>query len=387
MTKIAYFDCLCGAAGDMILASMIDAGLDVELLEKSIRSLGLGELDKLEIKQVNKNGIRAVKFTPVIRCEHAHHHHPHRHLDAITQIIQNSGISERAKINAVKIFAGIAAVEGKIHGKPPEQVHFHEIGATDSIVDIVGCCVGFDYFDFDRVYCSTISLGGGTVQCAHGIMPVPAPATAELVKGLPVKDGPVECELLTPTGAAVLAHFVDEFSPMPPCRITATGYGGGTKDFDKTANILRLRIAEPQQQSSSGDRNVWLVETNTDDCTGEIIGFVCEKLMANKALDVWTSPIYMKKNRPGVMLSILCEDGQLENIEEILLSSGITLGLRKIQMQRNILERRFTTKQTPCGEVKIKEGYYKGVKVFSKPEFDCLSELAKKNGVNPSSLQ
>ncbi len=387
MTKIAYFDCLCGAAGDMILASMIDAGLDMELLERSVRSLGLEELDKLDISQVSKNGIRATKFTPLIHSHdhNHHHHHPHRHLDDIVRIIRNSAVSERTKDNAMKIFGKIAEVEGKIHGKEPSQVHFHEVGGTDSIVDIFGCCVGFDYFNFDRVYCSTVSLGSGSVQCAHGIMPVPAPATAELIEGMPVKDGPIECELLTPTGAAVLAHFVDEFAPMPPCRIVATGYGSGTKDFEKVSNILRLRIAQTLEQTDDG-RNVWLIETNLDDCTGEMIGFVCEKLMAGKVLDVWTAPIYMKKNRPGVMLSILCEPCELENMEDILLGSGITLGLRKIQMQRTVLERRFTTKDTPAGTLTIKEGYYKGKKVFSKPEFDCLRELvAKTDGgvINP----
>ncbi len=384
MTKIAYFDCLCGAAGDMILASMIDAGLDMELLQTAVKSLSLEELDTLDVVQVSKNGIRATKFTPVISSHNHHHHHPHRHLNDIVQIIKNSRLSERAKDNAIKIFGKIAEVEGKIHAKPPEQVHFHEVGGTDSIVDIVGCCVGFDYFNFDRIYCSTVSLGGGTVRCAHGIMPVPAPATAELIKGMPVKDGPVECELLTPTGAAVLAHFVDEFSPMPPCRIITTGYGSGTKDFKEVSNIIRLRIAQTLEQAPTDAQDVWLIETNTDDCTGEMIGYVCEKLMAGNALDVWTAPIYMKKNRPGVLLSILCEPDKLEQMEDILLGSGITLGLRKMQMQRTILQRRFTMKDTPSGQLKIKEGYYKGKKVFAKPEFDCLRELTETNGTNPS---
>lgn len=395
MNKIAYFDCQCGAAGDMILAAMIDAGLDENLLFNQIKSLNLKELQEINVSEVSKNGIRAIKMTPIMK-EHHHHHshdhnghnhgssnHSHRHLKNISDKINASNISPKAKKNALSIFTAIAEVEGKIHGKPADEVHFHEVGATDSIVDIVGCCIGFDYFDFDTVYCSTISLGGGSVKCAHGIVPVPAPATAELIKGLPVKDGPVETELLTPTGAAILAHFVDKFKPLPASSIITNGYGSGTKDFEGVSNILRLRIGEAI--STDTQDNVWLVESNIDDCTGELIGLACENLLP-LALDVWTSPIYMKKNRPAITLNILCSDKQLASIKGVIFNSGLTLGIRKSKVERTMLERKFIDKQTPYGTLKIKEGFYKGNKVFSKPEFESLKQLSQQNDLPVSEI-
>lgn len=395
--KIAYFDCQCGAAGDMIAAAMIDAGLDVGILKNAIKSLRLEELKDIEIRTESRNGIRALRFIPVVQdqehehshCEggdehkshHHHHHHQHRGLKEITDIISRGQFSEKAKLDAIAVFRKIAEVEGKIHGKEVEQVHFHEIAATDSIVDIVSCCVGFDYFKFDKIYCSTVSMGGGTVKCQHGTVPVPAPATAALVEGLTVKDGPVDCELLTPTGAALLAHFVTECKPMPAAKIIAAGYGCGTKDFSAAANVLRIRIAQ-QDSETADDDAVWLVETNIDDCSGEIIAFISEKL-SQKALDVWTAPIYMKKNRPAVTLSVLCGSQCLDDIEDIMLSSGLTLGLRKTRMQRTVLKREFVTKQTRFGTLTVKQGIYKGKVVFSKPEYESLAALADKNGISP----
>ncbi|MFI4912078.1 MAG: nickel pincer cofactor biosynthesis protein LarC [Sedimentisphaeraceae bacterium JB056] len=411
MRKIAYFDCQCGAAGDMILASMLDAGLDKDVLRNGIESLKLDELKEINIAEVSKNGIRAIKMTPVTdtahhkhshehkhsghKHEHHHHHdhdhghhnsnksHHHRNLKSIIEIISTCDISDNAKKNAITIFQKIAEVEGKIHGKSPDEVHFHEVGATDSIVDIVGCCIGFDYFKFDTVYCSMISLGGGSVKCAHGIVPVPAPATAELIKGMPVKDGPVETELLTPTGAAVLSHFVNKFEQLPPSKVISNGYGSGTKDFEGVSNILRLRIAEPLNDSQ--DDQIWLLEANIDDNTPEMIGMACDSLV-KISLDTWTSPIYMKKNRPAVKLSVLCTQEQIEAVEDIIFCSGLTLGIRKTKVERSVLEREFSEKKTSYGTLKIKAGFYKGKKVFEKAELESLREIAERSNASVSEI-
>ncbi len=375
--KIAYFDCFSGAGGDMIAAAMLDAGLDAKFLKDQIATLGIKDL-KIEITPTKRGGFKALSFVPVIVEQHSH-----RKLQDIIKIIQNSGISAEAKKLAIKIFEKLADAEAVVHGKEANEIHFHEVGAVDSIVDIVSASVGLDYFrkqGLGKIYCSTISIGGGTIKSEHGLLPVPAPATAELLKGVPVAGGPIEAELLTPTAAAILITIVDKFCEFPAMKIERVGYGAGTLESDKVPNCLRLIIGEAVVADSETSDSVYLLETNIDDLSGEVIGYVTEQLLNAGTLDVFTTPIYMKQSRPAVKLSVICkiEDGQ--KIEQLLFEQGITFGIRRQILQRSKLAREFITVKTEYGDIKIKVGKLNGKVVTAKPEFaDCVKAAQKHN--------
>ncbi len=376
--KIAYFDCFSGAGGDMIAAAMLDVGLDAKFLKDQIATLGIKDL-KIEITPTKRGGFKALSFVPVITEQYSH-----RKLQEIIRIIQNSGISEEAKKLAVKIFEKLADAEAAVHGKEANEIHFHEVGAVDSIVDIVSASVGLDYFKkqgLGKIYCSTISIGGGTIKSAHGLLPVPAPATAELIKGIPVAGGPIETELLTPTAAAILTTIVDKFCELPAMKVERIGFGAGTLESDKVPNCLRLIIGEALVADSETADSVYLLETNIDDLAGEVVGYVTEQLFEAGALDVFTTPIYMKRNRPAVKLSVICkiEDGQ--KIEQLLFEQGITFGIRRQILQRSKLAREFITVKTEYGDIKIKVGKLNGKVVTAKPEFADCAEAAQKHNV------
>lgn len=375
--KTAYFDCPCGAGGDMLVAAMADAGVDADLLRSQAATLPIEGLT-LEFSETLRGGLRALSFEPT-----APHQHNHRRLDEILEIIRASAIAETAKDTATSIFNKLAEAEAKVHGKQPSQISFHEVGAVDSIADIVCASVALDQLrqmGVRHIRCSALSLGGGAVKCAHGILPVPTPATVELVRGVPVVGGPVERELLTPTAAAILVSVVDEFGPLPAMKIESIGCGAGSAEIDGYSNIVRLILGETLEQSQTNADSVCILQTNIDDATAEVIGATTEKLLAAGALDVFTTPIYMKHNRPAVMLSVICKTQETQNFERTLFEQGLTFGVRKQIAQRSKLARDFVTVSTRFGEIRIKTGLLDGKVVTAKPEFsDCADAAANHN--------
>ncbi|MFV2066785.1 MAG: nickel pincer cofactor biosynthesis protein LarC, partial [Pirellulales bacterium] len=325
----AYLDCASGISGDMMLGALIDAGVPLETLQAGIDSLGMPSC-RLVVAEVKKNAFRALQVTVQHAPEHAH-----RHLHHIAQLIDGSTIEPRARKLAHAIFRRLAEAEARVHGTDVEKVHFHEVGAVDSIADIVGTAIGWCALGIERAFASPVPPGRGFIQIAHGRCAIPAPATAELLKGIPFAESSVEGELTTPTGAAILATLVDAFGPPPAITVRQIGYGAGQRDYADHANLLRLLVGE-ETPRMAGD-SVWVVETNLDDSTGEQIGYCCDRLWAAGALDVATSPIQMKKARPGVRLTALCRQADVGEIERILLCETTTLGVRRYQVERTIL--------------------------------------------------
>jgi uncharacterized protein (TIGR00299 family) protein len=374
--KIAYFDCFAGAAGDMIVAAMLDAGLDVEFLKAQLATLGLQNLD-ISLTETRRCGLRALSFVPSVPKQHQH-----RNLQQITEIITQSKISEQAKKTAVNIFERIAHAEAAVHGKDPNDIYFHELGALDSIVDIVSASVGLESLSVEKVYCSALSLGGGTVKCAHSQMPVPAPATAELLKGVPIIGGPTQVELLTPTAAAILTTVVDQFCPLPAMKIETIGYGAGSLESEEFPNVLRLILGQTVAVGLENADSVCLLETNIDDISSELVGSVADKLFNQGALDVFTTPIYMKQNRPAVQITVICRLEDAQQLEQTLFEQGLTFGVRKQILQRSKLAREFITVQTKFGEIRIKTGKLDGRIVNAKPEFSDCRLAAEKHNVS-----
>jgi pyridinium-3,5-bisthiocarboxylic acid mononucleotide nickel chelatase len=376
--KIAYFDCFSGAGGDMIAAAFIDAGLDKEFLLGQLDSLGIEGLE-VKIFETVRCGLRAIKFEPIFP-----HQHHHRNLRDITDIINKSKIKPEAKQTAIVIFNKLAEAEGTVHGKPKDDIHFHEVGAVDSIVDIVAASVGFHYFldsGVEKFYCSTISVGGGLTKAEHGLIPIPGPATAELIRNVPVTAGPAQVELLTPTAAAILTTIAADFCPLPLMKILKTGYGAGTFNPEDFPNVLRLFIGESVNSEPSTVDSVCLLETNIDDLSGEIVGSVVEKIFEIGVLDCFTMPIYMKHNRPAYKLTVICEIKDEERISHFLFEQGLTLGIRRQILHRRKLERDFVTATTPFGVIKIKTGRLDGKVVFCKPEFSDCQQAAQRHNV------
>ena len=360
----------------MIVAAMLDAGLDADLLRSRIDSLGIENL-KIEISTVTRCGITATSFKPVI----AHQHH-HRKLADITEIIDCSNLNDTAKARSVAIFTKIAKVEGRIHGKDPSDIGFHEVGAVDSIVDVVAACLGLEALAIENVCCSPMSVGGGTVRCAHGVIPVPAPATVELLKeaNAPVSGGPVDVELLTPTAAAILTNFATQYGPLPPMTVEATGYGAGTRDFEELPNVLRLIVGETADNAAQTDC-ICLLECNLDDVAGETVGHVIDELFDAGALEVFTTPIQMKHNRPAVKLSVISSPKDIRKIEQVIFEQGLTLGIRRQMMQRSKLSREYVTVRTEYGEIRIKTGRYRDAVVSVKAEYADCAKAAKEHKV------
>jgi hypothetical protein len=375
--RIAYFDCFSGAAGDMIVGAMLDAGLDFEFLKSQIATLGFSQKDlEIRVSRTKRAGLQATHFIPVI----AEQHH-HRHLSDIAKIINNSSIGEKPKQTAIKIFERLAEAEATVHGEEPKDIHFHEVGAIDSIVDIVSAAIGLDALGIEKVYCSTLAVGGGCVKMAHGTLPVPAPATAELLKGVPTVGGPVEKELLTPTGAAILTTVAESFGTLPEMKIETIGYGAGTMDCVQFPNVVRLILGEVSDKSAATADSVCLLETNIDDVSGEVVASAMDKLFGAGALDVFTTAITMKQNRPATKLSVICEIKDTGRIEQIIFESGLTFGIRKQILQRSKLAREFVTVATQFGDISIKVGKFDGRVVNAKPEFADCARAAEKHSI------
>ena len=382
--KIAYFDCFAGAGGDMIIASMLDAGLDGGELISKIESLGLEA--QIKISKVIRCGIAASYFEVIEHHHHhhgevEHHHHHHRTLPDIKQIIRTSEFSDKVKQNAIRVFEKLGQAEAKVHGKHIDEVHFHEVGAVDSIIDIVAACAGFEMLGCEQIHASVLAVGSGTVKTSHGLLPVPCPATAEIVKGVPITPGPLEMELLTPTAAAILTTFAQSFGPMPAMNIETIGLGAGSKDSHKVPNVLRLCIGEVSASADTETDSIALLETNCDDITGEVAGVIVDMAMQAGALDAFSSPIYMKNSRPAFTISIICRVEDTLRFEKLLFTQGVTLGIRKQNLVRAKLKRTVVDINTPLGGVRVKQGFYENKIVFAKPELaDCV-KIATEKGV------
>ncbi len=365
--RIAYLDCASGVSGDMMLGALIDAGVELAAVQAGIDSLGLPSC-QLKVEEVKKKGFRALQLTVEHEPEHAH-----RHLHHIADMIERSTLTASQRELALRIFNRLAEAEAKVHGSTIEKVHFHEVGAVDSIADIVGSAIAWDLLGVQRIVCSAVPTGTGFVNIAHGRCSIPAPATGELLKGVPIAASDVDGELTTPTGAAIVSALVNEFGPLPAMTISATGYGAGQSDFAHP-NLLRLLVGE-SASAVTGDQIV-LLETNLDDTPGESIGFCVEKLWEAGALDVSTSALQMKKDRPGVLLSVQCRPVDADRLANIVFRETTTLGLRRSTIQRQTLTRETVQVSTAWGDLAgIVATLPDGSQRFS-PEFAACREIA-----------
>jgi pyridinium-3,5-bisthiocarboxylic acid mononucleotide nickel chelatase len=366
--KICYLDAFSGISGDMTVGALLDAGADATTLFQSLGALGTGA--KFEVEKTTRRGIGASKFR-VIGGDGK----THRHLRHILEIIAASGISARAKQNASAVFQRLGEAEAKVHDVGIEKVHFHEVGAVDSICDIVGACIGFDLLDVGAVYSSPVNVGSGTVKTEHGILPVPAPATAELLTGKPIYARGPTLELTTPTGAAIAATLAREFGALPPMQIVATGYGAGDHDFPEHANVLRVLIGETTGAPES--TTVAVLEANIDDSTPQVLGYAMERLLETGALDVTLTSVQMKKGRPGSILSVIARPEDRESLARVIFEETSTLGLRIYSAERRVKSRHFVEIATPHGAVRIKiasDGSF-------APEYEDCRKLARESGV------
>ena len=373
--RIAYLDCLSGISGDMTLGALVDAGADLATIQSLIDSLGLPSC-RLVASPVKKHGFRATQITVEHEPEHKH-----RHLHHITTMIEGSRLSARQQDLAKRIFGRLAEAEAKVHGSTIEKVHFHEVGAVDSIADVVGAAIGFDLLGIERVVCSPVPTGQGFITIAHGRVSVPAPATAELLRGVPLAPSNVEFELTTPTGAAIATALTESFGPVPAMKIDRIGYGAGQKELAEQPNMLRLLVGEAVAASGNApdtSDTIWVLETNLDNISGEVIGYTTTQLFAVGALDVYTTAIGMKKNRPGVKLTVLCGRVELEKIESILFRETTTLGVRRWEAQRHKLERAAHTVDTRFGKIAGKLRRLPGEPPLFAPEYeDCARAAAE----------
>ena len=386
--KLLYLDCFAGISGDMFLGALLDLGASEDALRGELAKLNLKEY-QISSRRVIKQNISATKFDVVVMEDSALHRsaattrHEHRGYSEIAKMIEESGLSTRVKERALKVFRRIGEAEAKIHGIPLEKVHFHEIGAVDSIVDIVGACIAVEALGVDEVHASPPRLGSGFVETAHGKFPVPAPATLELLKGIPVQSSNEPVELVTPTGAALLAEFCSKFGPMPAMTIEKIGYGAGARDLDKAPNVLRAVLGEVSAAASTAEEAdaVSVIETNIDDMNPQLFGDVMERLLAAGALDVFLTPVQMKKNRPGTLLNVLCERNGVDRLAELLLTHTTSFGVRIHEAQRRKLAREIVTVKTKFGEVEVKLGRLGGKIVARSPEFESCKQAAAKAGV------
>jgi len=375
--RILYYDCFAGISGDMNLGALIDLGVDAEYLKVELGKLNI-EGFHLNVEKDIRRGISGTKATVVIENPD---NEKHRHLRHVEEIVNNSTLSEKVKSTSLEIFKKIAVAEARVHNIEIQRVHFHEVGALDSIADIVGAAICLDALKVDKVISSPIQLGGGTVKCAHGIMPVPAPATALIVEGIPVKTGLVQHEATTPTGAAILAATVDEFTEQLNFPITKTAYGIGQRDVSEVANVLRVYLSETKDTITDVTlESAIVLECNIDDMQPEQHGYLMELLFDAGASDVWITPIIMKKSRPATTLSVLCQPSIALELKAILFEQATTIGLREYPVQKNMLRREEKTVKTPLGEVRIKESFFNGKRVRVKPEFEDCKKLASKYG-------
>lgn len=368
MPRIAYFDAFSGIAGDMTVGALIDAGASATAVMDSLNALATGATYAVE--KTIRGGVTGSKFRVTLPDLPA----KHRHLHHIVDMIEKTDLAPQAKANAIAVFTKLGEAEAGVHGVEIKKVHFHEVGAADSIADIVGACVALDLLDVHEVHMSAINVGSGTVMTEHGLLPVPAPATARLLEGKPVYAKGPEMELTTPTGAAIAATLSKTFGPMPAMKITSLGYGAGDKDFKHHANVLRVILGDPIDAPES--TMVSVIEANIDDSSPQILGYALDKLMAAGALDVALSPLQMKKNRPGSLLKVIARPEDQERLAQIILAETSTLGLRIQSAERRVSERHMITVQTQYGAIR---GKVSGQGAFA-PEYDDCRAIAEQTG-------
>lgn len=374
--KILYYDCFSGISGDMNLGAMIDLGIAKEFLQSELEKLSVQGW-KLEVTRDQRHGIMGTKVQ-VLQTRREHHH---RHLSDVEKIVRNSSLDEPVKNLSLRIFMKIADAEAKVHNIPVEKVHFHEVGAIDSIIDVVGAAICFNALKVDEVHVSVVELGGGMVKCDHGKLPVPAPATAEIVKDIPVTMGGVDFEATTPTGAAILAALGNVFNKPVPVRITTTAYGVGHKDHPDVPNLLRVFIGETEDSAETG-HEAMMLECNIDDMNPEFYEHLSEKLFNSGASDVFLTNIIMKKGRPGIVLSVICETEKASGMKEIIFTESTSLGIRSSVFKKDTLVRSFETIDTTFGKVSFKRSFFKGKEVSFKPESDQCRKIANDTGLS-----
>jgi uncharacterized protein (TIGR00299 family) protein len=422
--RIAYLDCFSGISGDMFLGALVDAGVSEKILQDTVAALNIGA--RLEISRVMRCGISAPKVDVYANGEkdlpreifahqqehrhddasghthshdqaHSHTHDPHhgekhgRTLPAIRRIIQNAAISASAKQTAIKIFEALGQAEAEIHNTSIHQVHFHEVGAVDAMVDIVCAAAGAESLAVEEWVCSPLNVGGGTVKCVHGTLPVPAPATLKLLSNAPVYSSGPQVELVTPTGAAIVKTLASRFAPFPAMKIEKAGYGAGTRDFPDHPNLLRLTIGEtvqadstsklPGTAPSAANETITILEANLDDLNPQVLAYAMERLLAEGALDVFSVPIQMKKNRPGALLTVLAKTEDANHLINLIFAETTTLGVRHREEQRQTLSRRWETVATTWGPVRIKIANMNGSISNYAPEFEDCRKLAETNHV------
>lgn len=394
--RIAYLDCFAGISGDMLLGALLDAGLDAGVLHEATAALNLGA--SLTVEKVDRSGITATKVhvldgtqpaeTAAAHAhshdEQGHKHHHGRHLSAIKKIIINSNLRDEVKAKSVEIFELIGASEAKIHNVPVEKIHFHEVGAIDAMVDIVAAAAGLHALGIDQWYCSPLNVGGGMIDCAHGRFPVPAPATADLLRNFPTYSQHVEQELVTPTGAAIIRAMNPTFGAQPAMRVERIGYGAGTRNPKGFPNVLRLSIGEA---AGSAHGSVAVLETALDDLSPQILAHVAERALALGALDVMATAVVMKKGRPGTLLTVLANDAQVAALEDLLLRETSTLGVRIHHERRSVLDRSHVAVGTAYGEIRIKLGSRSGEVLNAAAEFEDCRAAAERHGVPVKRVQ
>lgn len=385
--KVAYFDCFSGISGDMLVGALLDAGLDFHQLQEEIAKLGLPNVS-IQCSNLVKQNIAATKFD--VMYEDQKHH---RHLKDLNALVENTGIDSEIQRKAKEVFLKIAEAEAKIHGMPVEKVHFHEVGAVDTIVDVVAAMVGLRLMGIEKVFCSTLNVGSGFVTFSHGKFPVPAPATAEILKHIPTYSTNSQGELVTPTGAALVSVLSNDFGDMPPMTTSAIGYGAGTKDFEHP-NVLRVYIGELIGKASTGKKaftsqepagtltdEVLVMETNIDDMNPQWYDHVIDRLYGSGALEVFLTHVQMKKNRPGVKLTILAKEENKNQLLRVVFGETTSIGVRMRMEEREILERVEKIITTPFGNVKTKASYFDGELVNIKAEYEDLKRIAGETGL------
>jgi pyridinium-3,5-bisthiocarboxylic acid mononucleotide nickel chelatase len=381
LTRIAYFDCFSGISGDMVLGALVDAGADLAAIESELRRLGL-EGWTLSAEKVKRGQIFATHVN--VATTEGHHH---RGLSIILDRIQKAQLVPRTAERARKIFTRLAESEAKVHNLPVDKVHFHEVGAVDSIVDIVGACVGFELLGIDEFACSPLDVGAGQVMTAHGLLPVPAPATADLLRGAPIYTSGIQKELVTPTGAAIATTLSTSYSKIPEMIMRAIGYGAGSADFPEKANVMRLLIGERESASAEqnphnlADAPITVIETNVDDMSPQIYGYFVERALSAGALDVFSTAVQMKKNRPGLLITILCEPACASRLTDLLFSETTTIGVRMYEARRRTLAREFLSVDTGHGPVRMKISRLNGSVLNATPEYDDCQRIAAEKGI------
>ncbi len=373
--QIAYFDCFSGISGDMTLAALIDAGADLSPVQAAIVSMGLGDV-RISVADTARKGFRGKLLSIDHPPEHAH-----RYLRDILSLLRKARISSGARDLAMRLFERIARAEAKVHGTTVDRVQFHEVGAIDSIVDILGVAVAWDMLKIERAYASPVPTGTGQIRIAHGLVSVPAPATAELLVGVPIAPTQIALEMTTPTGAAIVSELATEFGSIPPMQVGRIGYGAGRKEMPDRPNLLRILLGHALTPRKQNDDSILVMESNLDDVTGEQIGFAIERLWKAGALDVFTVPIQMKKNRPGTLLTVIAKPNDRAAMEFILFQQTGTLGIRYRKQSRTVLPRAAIDVQTPWGVVKGKVSELPSGAIHFSPEFDDCSKIAARLGL------